>query len=61
MSGPYDSVIGVETEQVVQRFLTGMPAKFEPAKGNAKMCATLIGCDPATGRADSIRHMMLGE
>ena len=61
MSGPYDSVIGVEVEQVVQRFLTGMPAKFEPAKGNAQMCATLIGCDPVTGRAATIRHMMLGE
>ena len=45
MSGPFDSVIGVETEMVVQRFLTGMPDKFEPAKGNPKMCATLIECD----------------
>ena len=37
MSGPYDSVIGVETELVVNRFLTGMPGKFEAAKGNPKM------------------------
>jgi 2',3'-cyclic-nucleotide 2'-phosphodiesterase len=61
MSGPYDSVIGVETELVLNRFLTGMPGKFEPAKGNPKMCAALIGCDGATGRAHSIQHLMFGE
>ena len=61
MSGPYDSVIGVETELVLNRFLTGMPGKFEAAKGNPKMCAVLIGCDGATGRAYSIEHLMLGE
>lgn len=61
MSGPYDSVIGVERELVLHRFLTGMPGKFEAAKGNPKMCAALIGCDPITGRAKSIQRIMLGE
>jgi 2',3'-cyclic-nucleotide 2'-phosphodiesterase len=61
MSGPYDSVIGVETELILNRFLTGMPGKFEAAKGNPKMCATLITCDGATGRAHSIQRIMLGE
>jgi metallophosphoesterase (TIGR00282 family) len=61
MSGPFDSVIGVETDIVVQRFLTGMPGKFEPAKGNPKMCATLIECDGGSGRATGIRRFMLGE
>jgi metallophosphoesterase (TIGR00282 family) len=61
MSGPYDSVIGVEKELVLARFLTGMPGKFEPAKGNPKMCAALISCDGATGRAHRIQRIMLGE
>ena len=61
MSGPYDSVIGVEKELVLARFLTGMPGKFEPAKGNPKMCASLINCDGATGRAHHIQRIMLGE
>jgi 2',3'-cyclic-nucleotide 2'-phosphodiesterase len=61
MSGPYDSVIGVEKELVLHRFLTGMPGKFEAAKGNPKMCAALITCDPATGRASAIQRIMLGE
>ena len=61
MSGPYDSVIGVETELVLKRFLTGMPGKFEAAKGNPKMCAALISCDGATGRAHRIQRITLGE
>jgi 2',3'-cyclic-nucleotide 2'-phosphodiesterase len=61
MSGPYDSVIGVEKELVLARFLTGMPGKFEAARNDARMCATLIECDGATGRASSIRRFMLGE
>jgi 2',3'-cyclic-nucleotide 2'-phosphodiesterase len=61
MSGPYDSVIGVEKDLVLHRFLTGMPGKFEAARGNPKMCAALITCDPATGRASAIQRIMLGE
>ena len=61
MSGPYDSVIGVETELVLKRFLTGMPGKFEAARGNPKIAATLIECDAATGRAFAIRRFLLGE
>ena len=61
MSGPYDSIIGVEKEAVIERFLTGQPAKFEAAKGNPKMCATLVECDGGTGRAHRIKRIMLGE
>jgi 2',3'-cyclic-nucleotide 2'-phosphodiesterase len=61
MSGPYDSVIGVEKELVLHRFRTGMPGKFEAAKGNPKMCATLVSCNLETGRAHRIQRVMLGE
>jgi hypothetical protein len=61
MSGPYDSVIGVEKDLVLHKFLTGMPGKFEAAKGNPKMCAALVACDPLTGRASAIQRIMLGE
>jgi metallophosphoesterase (TIGR00282 family) len=61
MSGPYDSVIGVERELVLHKFLTGMPGKFEAAKGNPKMCAALVTCDVLTGRATAIQRIMLGE
>ena len=61
MSGPYDSIIGVEKEMVLRKFLTGMPGKFEAAKGNPKICAAVVTCDPATGRASRIQRIMLGE
>jgi metallophosphoesterase (TIGR00282 family) len=61
MSGPYDSIIGVEKELVIHRFLSGMPGKFEPACGDARLCALLIECDPATGRAAAVQRLMLGE
>jgi len=61
MSGPYDSVIGVDKDLVLHRFLTGLPGKFEAAKGNPKMCAALVTCNPATGRATAIQRIMLGE
>lgn len=61
MSGPYDSVIGVETELVLHRFLTGMPGKFEAAKGNPKIAATLIGCDGQSGKAQRVQRISLGE
>ena len=61
MSGPYDSVIGVDKDLVLHRFLTGLPGKFEAAKGNPKLCATLVSCDPESGRATAIERIMLGE
>ena len=61
MSGPYDSVIGVETELILKRFLTGMPGKFEAATGNPKLAATLIECDGGSGRAKSVRRFLMGE
>jgi metallophosphoesterase (TIGR00282 family) len=61
MSGPYDSVIGVEKELVLRKFLTGMPSKFDAAKGNPKICAALVACDPMTGHATRIQRIMLGE
>jgi metallophosphoesterase (TIGR00282 family) len=59
MTGPYDSVIGVQKELALHRFLTGLPARWEPAKNDPHLCAVLIECDPATGRAASIRRITL--
>ncbi|HEX4037362.1 MAG TPA: TIGR00282 family metallophosphoesterase [Acidobacteriaceae bacterium] len=61
MSGPWDSIIGVEKQFVLERFLTGLPNKFEAAKGDPRMSALLIEADPATGRAISCERLLLGE
>ena len=59
MSGPYDSVIGVKKELVVDRFLNNMPVRFEPATGDARLCAVVVDCDDASGQAKSIRRLMV--
>lgn len=61
MTGPYDGIIGVQKEQVLQRFLTSIPSRFEPATGDVRLCAALIDCDETTGRASSIQRLMLRE
>ncbi len=58
MSGPYDSVIGVEKEQVIRKFLDQMPARFEVAKDNACLCGALIEADPETGHAHAIQRIV---
>jgi metallophosphoesterase (TIGR00282 family) len=61
MTGPYDSIIGVEKDAVIHRFLTGMPSRFETAKGDARFAAAVLDVDEQTGRARSIDRMLLTE
>ena len=61
MTGPYDSVIGVEKDPIIQRFLTAMPGRFETAKGDPRLAAVVVDADPETGRARSIQRMLLTE
>jgi 2',3'-cyclic-nucleotide 2'-phosphodiesterase len=59
MTGPHDGVIGVDKAPVLQRFLTGMPARFETATGDPRLHAAVITADEATGRALSIERVSL--
>jgi len=59
MTGPYESVIGVKKELVVARFLNNMPVRFEPATGDVRLCAVVVDCDEATGRARKIERAMV--
>jgi metallophosphoesterase (TIGR00282 family) len=61
MTGPYDSVIGVEKEPILHRFLTGMPTRFETAKGDPRFAAVVVEADPETGLARRIDRMLLTE
>jgi metallophosphoesterase (TIGR00282 family) len=61
MTGPYDSVIGVEKAAVISRFLTGMPSRFETAKGDPRFAAAVVDADPGTGLARSIDRMLLAD
>jgi len=57
MTGPHDSIIGVEVGAALGKFLTALPAKFETATGNPRLNAVIIGADEQTGRATDIERV----
>lgn len=59
MTGGFDSVIGMDREGALYRFLTLMPQRLSPASGDLRMNAVLLSVDPATGRAKSIRRLQI--
>jgi metallophosphoesterase (TIGR00282 family) len=62
MTGPYRSVIGVQADVVLQRFLTGLPVRMEPAREGAELHAVIVDVDEATGKARSVRrHAINGD
>lgn len=59
MTGPYDSIIGMRPEKVLQRFLYNTPRPFEPAKRNIQMRGALVDADEETGRALAIKRLKM--
>jgi metallophosphoesterase (TIGR00282 family) len=57
MTGPHDSIIGMEREPSLARFLNGMPSKFEPATGNPRLNGAVIQADDKSGRATKITRI----
>ncbi|HEV2299195.1 MAG TPA: TIGR00282 family metallophosphoesterase [Candidatus Acidoferrales bacterium] len=58
MTGPHDSIIGMDKQGIIERFLNGLPARFEVAEGDVQMHTALIDVDESTGRARSIEHQV---
>lgn len=59
MTGPHDSIIGVEIEAALGRFLTALPSKFDTATGNPRLNAVIVDADEQTGRATGIERLSL--
>ena len=57
MTGPHDSVIGMEKQGVLQRFLDALPARFTVAEGDVQMNTVLVDVDESTGHARSIDRL----
>jgi 2',3'-cyclic-nucleotide 2'-phosphodiesterase len=56
MTGPHDSVIGVEADLAIRRMRTGMPVRFRPAEGGVRIEGVVVDCDP-DGRATAIEAL----
>jgi len=59
MTGPHDSVIGMDRQAMVKRFLDALPARFEVGEGNVQLNAVLVDADEQTGLARSISRLCL--
>ena len=59
MTGPHDSIIGVDPRPALKRFLDGMPARFDTARANPRLNAVLVTADPESGRACTIERLDL--
>lgn len=59
MTGPYDSILGVEKETIINRFLDGLPARFEvDTKGDSQLNAVILEVSE-TGQAKLIKRIMI--
>jgi metallophosphoesterase (TIGR00282 family) len=54
MAGPFDSVIGRRKEDVMERFLTQVPVRFEVASGDIQLHGAVVDIEEDTGKARSI-------
>jgi metallophosphoesterase (TIGR00282 family) len=61
MTGPHDSIIGMEVGPSLARFLNGMPTRFEPATGNPRLNGVIVEADDRTGLAKRIVRISYSE
>lgn len=59
MTGPFDSVIGVQKDIIIRRFLKSMPEKFELSDGDVRLNAVVVSVDETTGKSTSIERINL--
>ena len=60
MTGPHDSVIGVQADLAIARMRTGMPVRFKPAEGGVRLEGAVVECG-ADGRATSCEPLRVEE
>jgi metallophosphoesterase (TIGR00282 family) len=59
MTGPYDSVIGVESQLVIARFLRGLPIRYQTASENPRLHGVVVEIDERSGKAVSIERLQV--
>lgn len=61
MTGPYDSILGRQVDRVLETTITFNPTHFDVATGDVRLSGTVVDVDPATGRAQAVRRLLLRE
>jgi metallophosphoesterase (TIGR00282 family) len=57
MTGPFDSVIGMNRERAVKKFVSGLPSKFTVAEHDVRLCGVMVTIDGGSGRATGIERI----
>ncbi|MDG5789021.1 TIGR00282 family metallophosphoesterase [Evansella sp. AB-P1] len=61
MTGPYDGILGVDKDVVINRFMTSLPARFEVTQGREQLNGVILTLNDKTGLADSIQRITINE
>ncbi|MDQ0299204.1 metallophosphoesterase (TIGR00282 family) [Salibacterium salarium] len=61
MTGPMDGILGMEKENIINKFLTNLPVRFEVADGREQLNGILIEADPKTGKTKKIERLQISE
>ncbi|MGM8214543.1 TIGR00282 family metallophosphoesterase [Bacillaceae bacterium W0354] len=62
MTGPYDSVLGVDKDAVIRKFITGLPVKFEvPETDKSVLSGVVVKVDTTSGRANTINRILIND
>jgi metallophosphoesterase (TIGR00282 family) len=59
MTGAHDGIIGMERTSIINRFVTGLPSRFEPATGDVRLHAVIVTATAASGRAEQIQRVSM--
>lgn len=57
MTGPFDSVIGIKKDTIIEKFLTQVPNRFDVAKGDIRLQGVFMDIDAQSGRANAIERI----
>ncbi|SDY69277.1 hypothetical protein SAMN05421736_10350 [Evansella caseinilytica] len=61
MTGPYDGILGMDRDVIINRFLTSLPARFEVTKGREQLNGVILSINGKTGAAESIKRILIND
>ena len=61
MTGPAESILGMNKNIIINRFLNGFPQKFEIANGKGQFCGCIFDINPETGKCVGIERIYTEE
>jgi calcineurin-like phosphoesterase len=61
MTGPAESILGMNKTIIINRFRNGFPQKFEIATGKGQFCGCIFDIDTVTGKCVGVERVYIEE